>query len=103
ASVGRAEEALAQSNAILATATEAGLSLPLAEMQRARLFERWFREPEKAAEAWAAALEIIAKKVQTGAVSGNEFDELMRFIQAQVRLERLRNEGFGLPLESGAP
>ena len=103
ASVGRAEEALAQSEAILATATEAGLSLPLAEMQRARLFERWFREPEKAAEAWAASLEIIKREVQTGDVSGNEFDELMRFIQAQVRLERLREEGFGLQLESGAP
>ncbi|MFT4711059.1 MAG: hypothetical protein ACJAZ8_002096 [Planctomycetota bacterium] len=103
ASVGRPEEALAQSEATLATATEAGLSLPLGEMQRARLFERWFQEPEMAASAWAASLQMIAEEVQTGAASGQEFDELMHFIQAQIRLERLREEGFGLQPDSGTP
>lgn len=93
ASDGDYEQALVVADATLAMAQEVSLALPLGQMQRGMLLERWLNDPEQAAAAWASALDIISEEVQTGSAVGEELNDLLRAIQAQVRLERLVEQG----------
>jgi hypothetical protein len=93
ASMNQAEQALAKTDATIELARSAGIDLPRGEMQRALLFELWLDDPARAAAAWERSLGIIETQVQSEA-SGDEFNDLLRTIQAQVRLERLARGGF---------
>ncbi len=96
-SEGRVDDALAICDATFDDAEAAGLVLPTAKMQRAMLQELWLGDPSKAAQAWGEALEMISEGVQAGKAEGQELDGLMLAIQAQVRLERLRQNGYVEP------